>query len=72
MWDWAAAVQATAREHSDAKSNLPCTVSAPVRITNLSNSYRGIMMTAGLKSVSTPVSRLLSCLGDKQHHWDDG
>lgn len=63
---------ATACQCSDAKSNLPCTLSAPLRITNLSNSYRGIMMTAGLKSVSTPVSRLLSCLGDKQCHQDDG
>lgn len=50
----------------------PVLFSTPVKIMNLSSSYRGIMMTAGLKSVSMPVSRLLSCLGIKQCHWGDG
>lgn len=50
----------------------PVLFSTPVKIMNLSSSYRDIMMTAGLKSVSMPVSRLLSCLGIKQCHWGDG
>lgn len=63
--------QATAYKLSNAKSNLPCTVGACVRVTNLS--YRGIMMPAGLpESVSIPVSGLLSCLGDKECHQEDG
>lgn len=66
MWDWAASVRATTCQCSDTKPNLPCTLSAPVR------KLICLILTAGLKSVSTPVSRLLRCLGDRQCHWDDG
>lgn len=65
--------QATVCKLSDAKSSLPCSVSALARVKNLSNSYGGIMMPSGLpEPVSIPLSGLLSCLQDKQCLQDDG
>ena len=71
-WDWAGTVQVTACKLWR-KVQSPHIVRALGRVTNFSNSCSSIMMPAGLPEyVFIPLSGLLSCLGDKQCHWDDG